>query len=62
VAGSEDLAEAAERLGAVAEHLADLALDRLRLAADPDEPRSKAAAAEERRIALLGAAAVGDEG
>ena len=35
----------------LAEDLADLALDRLRLAADdPDQPEGTAAAAEERRI------------
>jgi hypothetical protein len=44
------LAELAGRLDQLAEDLADLALDRLRTAADPDNPGSAEAAAEERRI------------
>ena len=42
------LADLADRLDVVAEDLADLALDRLRSAADSDEPTP--AVAEERRI------------
>ncbi len=48
---SERADELADRLAALAEDLADLALDRLRMAADdPDRPEATAAAAEERRI------------
>jgi hypothetical protein len=46
----EELAEVAEELDRVAERLADLALDRLRRAADADEAGGTEAAAEERRI------------
>ena len=45
-----DLEEAAEDLDRLAERLADLALDRLRRATDPDDPDAQAAAGEERRI------------
>jgi len=47
---SDDLAELAEELSALAEQLADRAIDRLRRATDPDDPGAEAAAAEERRI------------
>jgi hypothetical protein len=45
-----DLEEAAGDLEQMAERLADLALDRLRRATDPDDPQAQAAAGEERRI------------
>jgi hypothetical protein len=45
-----DLDEAAGDLEHLAERLADLALDRLRRATDPDDPDALAAAGEERRI------------
>ena len=49
--GSDDLAEVAAELDAIAERLADLALDRLRAAVDPDAAGGGAeVAAEERRI------------
>jgi hypothetical protein len=48
---SDDLAEVASELDGIAERLADLALDRLRSAVDPDDPEAgRAAAEEERRI------------
>ncbi len=47
---SDDLAELAEELSALAEQLADRAIERLRRATDPDDPGAEAAAAEERRI------------
>jgi hypothetical protein len=48
---SDDLAEVAAELDALAERLADMALDRLRDAVDPDGGGdAAAAAAEERRI------------
>ena len=47
---SEDLDDLAAELYALAEELADLALDRLRRATDPRGPRAPAAAAEERRL------------
>jgi hypothetical protein len=47
---SSDLADLAEQLDALAEQLADLALERLRRAADPDGPGAELAAADERRI------------
>jgi hypothetical protein len=50
LSGDDELAEVAEELDRVAERLADLALDRLRLATDPDEAGGPEAAAEERRI------------
>jgi hypothetical protein len=47
---SSDLGDFAAQLTALAEQLADLALDRLRRAADPDDPTAESAAAEERQI------------
>jgi hypothetical protein len=48
---ADELAEVAAELDAIAERLADLALDRLRAAVDPDgEGDTNGAAAEERRI------------
>ncbi len=47
--GDDRLAELGERLRGLAEDLADLALDRLRTAADPDDPGSEEAATQERR-------------
>ena len=48
---SSDLRDLSDQLNALAEQLADLAIDCLRRAADPDDPRAAAAAAaEERRI------------
>ena len=47
---SEDLDDLAAELYALAEQLADRALDRLRRATDPEDPGAPAAAAEERRI------------
>lgn len=47
---SDDLDELAAELRALAEQLADLALDRLRRATDPEDPGAEAAAAAERRI------------
>jgi len=47
---AEDLDSVAADVRALAERLADLALDRLRRATDPDDPDGSAAAAEERRI------------
>jgi len=44
------LADLAERLSLLGEELADLAMDRLRSAMDPDSPDAEAAAADERRI------------
>jgi hypothetical protein len=47
----DDLAEVASELDAIGERLADLALDRLRSAVDPDAAGdATGAAAEERRI------------
>jgi hypothetical protein len=48
--GSDDLAEVAAELDAIAERLADLALDRLRTAVDDDAGDPGATAIEERRI------------
>jgi hypothetical protein len=45
----EDLAELAGELEGIAERLADLALERLRSAVDPDDPDA-GASEEERRI------------
>ena len=45
-----DLDEVADDLERLSERLADLALDRLRRATDPDEPDAAVAAAEERTI------------
>jgi hypothetical protein len=50
MSGGDRLDDLGERLAAFAEELADLALERLRVAADPDDPKAAAAAAEERRI------------
>ncbi len=50
MSGDERLGELAEELGRLAEELSDLALSRLRRAADPDDPGAPAAVAEERRI------------
>ncbi len=47
---SDDLDRLAAELRALAEQLADLALDRLRRATDPEDPGAPAAAAAERRI------------
>jgi len=47
---SSDLRDLSDQLNALAERLADLALDRLRRAADPDDPGAELAAAEERRV------------
>jgi len=47
---SSDLSDLAAQLTALAEQLADLALDRLRRAADPDDPAAEWAATEERQI------------
>jgi hypothetical protein len=44
------LVEMGDRLSSLAEELADLALDRLRAAADPEDPGAVPAAAQERRI------------
>jgi hypothetical protein len=46
----DDLAALAEELSSVAERLADLALERLRRATDPDEPNAAEAERTERRI------------
>jgi hypothetical protein len=45
-----ELESVAEELVLLAERLADLALDRLRAAVDPDDPAAADAAAEERRL------------
>lgn len=45
-----DLDEVADDLERLSERLADLALDRLRRATDPDDPDAAVAAAEERTI------------
>ena len=50
MSGDDRLSDIAERLGGLAEELSDLAIDRLRRAADPDDPGSAEAEAEERRI------------
>ncbi|MGP8059246.1 MAG: hypothetical protein ACLP9C_06400 [Acidimicrobiales bacterium] len=47
---SDDLDRLAAELRALAEQLADLALDRLRRATDPEDPGAPAAAAAEHRI------------
>lgn len=47
-ADDERVAEVADRLTGLAEELADLALERLRRAADPEAPDPEAAAAERR--------------
>jgi hypothetical protein len=47
---AEDTDEVAAQLRAVAERLADLAIDRLRRATDPEEGDRQAQADEERRI------------
>jgi len=47
---SDELAELAAQLSAIAESLADVALERLRAATDPDDPDAKAAEATERRV------------
>ena len=46
----DSLVDLGARLSGLAEELADLALDRLRTAADPDDPDALAAAVQERRI------------
>jgi len=46
----DELARVAAEVHALAEQLADLALDRLRAALDPEDPESAEAAALERRI------------
>jgi hypothetical protein len=50
VSASDDLADLAGQLSVIAESLADIALDRLRAATDPDDPDPKAAEALERRV------------
>jgi len=50
VSTDDELAELAEQLSAIAEALADVALDRLRAAADPDDPDAASAEATERRV------------
>jgi len=46
----EQLAQISQELSAIAERLADLALDRLHRALDADEPEAVQAQADERRI------------
>ncbi len=48
--GDGELGTLAEELEVMAERLADLALDRLRAALDPDDPAAAAAEADERRL------------
>jgi hypothetical protein len=50
VTTEDSLVDLGARLSGLAEELADLALDRLRTAADPDDPDALAAAVQERRI------------
>jgi hypothetical protein len=50
VSATDDLADLAGQLSVIAESLADIALDRLRAATDPDDPDPKAAEALERRV------------
>jgi hypothetical protein len=50
VSAADDLADLAGELSVIAESLADIALDRLRAATDPDDPDPKAAEALERRV------------
>ena len=47
---ADDLADLAGQLSVIAESLADVALDRLRAATDPDDPDQAAAEALERRV------------
>ena len=50
MSAADDLADLAGELSVIAESLADIALDRLRAATDPDDPDPKAAEALERRV------------
>jgi hypothetical protein len=50
VSATDDLADLAGQLSVIAESLADIALDRLRAATDPDDPDPEAAEALERRV------------
>jgi len=50
VSTADDLADLAAQLSAIAESLADVALDRLRAATDPDDPDQATAEALERRV------------
>jgi hypothetical protein len=50
VSTADDLADLAGQLSVIAESLADVALDRLRAATDPDDPDQAGAEALERRV------------
>lgn len=50
MSAADDLADLAGELSVIAESLADIALDRLRAATDPDDPDPQAAEALERRV------------
>ena len=50
MSAADDLADLAGQLSVIAESLADIALDRLRAATDPDDPDPQGAEALERRV------------
>jgi hypothetical protein len=50
MSADDELSDLAAQLGNIAESLADVAIDLLRAATDPDDPDPKAAAALERRV------------
>jgi len=50
MSAADDLSDLAAQLSVIAESLADVALDRLRAATDPDDPDPKGAEALERRV------------
>jgi|HubBroStandDraft_1064217.scaffolds.fasta_scaffold10992_4 hypothetical protein len=50
MSADDELADLAAQLGDIAEVLADIAIDQLRAATDPDDPDPKGAEALERRV------------